>query len=198
MKEVVLASRNHKKIEELKSLLSDMPVKVSSLLDYPEISDVEETGLTFAENAELKSRAAALSTGHIALGDDSGLEVDALGGQPGIYSNRFAGPNAADCDKYLRILELLQGVPDEKRTARFRAAVAVTTPDGETVVVEGSCEGRIAHSPSGKGGFGYDPIFFIPELGKNMAELSPEAKNQISHRAKALKAAKKVLAELLK
>jgi XTP/dITP diphosphohydrolase len=197
MIDIVLASRNKKKIAELKTLLADLPVHVLSLEDFPEIPEIKESGVTFAENAEIKAKTVAQATGLIAVADDSGLEVDALGGQPGVYSNRFVGPNATDRDKYMRILELLKDVPDEKRTARFRAAVAVATPEGEVVVVEEACEGRIAREPRGEGGFGYDPIFFIPELGRTMAELSPEEKNQISHRGKAMKAAKEVIRRLL-
>jgi len=197
MNDLVLATRNPKKVEELKALLADVPVNVLSLRDFPEIPETPETGATFAENAELKARAAARSTGRIALADDSGLEADALGGQPGVLSNRFAGPHASDRDKYMRVLELLKGVADEKRTARFRAAVAVATPEGKVTVVEGACEGRIAHEPKGEHGFGYDPIFYLPELGKTMAELPPEQKNRISHRAKALHAAKDVLLRIL-
>ena len=173
-----------------------MPITVLSLLDFPDVPETPETGTTFAENAELKAKAAAQATGLIALADDSGLEVDALGGQPGILSNRFAGPEATDQDKCMRILELLDGVPDEERTARFKAAVAIATPQGETVLVEGACEGRIAHEPRGDQGFGYDPIFYLPDLGLTMAELPASEKNRISHRAKALQKAKKVLSEL--
>lgn len=197
MNAIILATRNLKKLEEIKALLSDMQVTVRSLLDYPEIPEIAETGSTLAENARIKSEAVARATGHISLADDSGLEVDALGGQPGVYSNRFAGPQASDRDKYMRILELLKGVPDEARTARFRAAVAISTPEGETTVVDGTCEGRIAREPSGGGGFGYDPIFYLPDLGKTMADLSPAEKNAISHRGKALQEARKILLALL-
>lgn len=197
MTDLILATKNQHKVEEIKALLADVPVRILSLRDFPDIPEVEETGVTFAENAEIKAKAVSSATGKIALADDSGLEVDALGGQPGVRSNRFAGPGATDQDKYMHILELLEGVPNEERTARFRAAVAVSTPEGETVVVEGTCEGRIAHEPKGTGGFGYDPIFYLPDLGKTMAELTPEEKNAVSHRGKALRAAKKVLHELL-
>ncbi|MCL6629544.1 MAG: XTP/dITP diphosphatase [Armatimonadetes bacterium] len=197
MSDIVLASRNPKKIKELKALLADLPVRVLSLDDFCGVPEVGETGETFAENAEIKAKTVAQATGLISVADDSGLEVDALGGQPGVYSNRFAGPDATDRDKYMRILELLQGVPDENRTARFHAAVAVATPEGETVVVEGTCEGRIAREPRGEGGFGYDPIFYLPEFGRTMAELPPDVKNQISHRAKAMHAAKNVIRRLL-
>lgn len=196
--DLVLATRNPKKATEIRALLADFPVRVLSLLDFPDVPETPETGVTFAENAELKARAVAQATRKIALADDSGLEIDALGGQPGVYSNRFAGPDATDRDKCMRILDLLKGVPDDRRSARFRAAVAISIPGGETVVVEGTCEGQIAHEPRGTGGFGYDPIFYLPELGKTMAELSPDEKNSISHRGKALREAKKVLSELLK
>lgn len=197
MTDLVLATRNPKKIEEIKALLAGVPARILSLCDFPDIPETAETGATFAENAELKARAAALAAGRIALADDSGLEVDALGGEPGVYSNRFAGPEASDRDKYMHVLELLEGVADERRTARFRAAVAVSTPEGETVVVEGTCEGRIARESKGEHGFGYDPIFYLPGLGKTMAELSREEKNRISHRGKALQAAKAILQGML-
>lgn len=196
MYDLVLATRNAKKVEELKTLLADLPIRILSLRDFPEAPETPETGTTFAENAELKARAAALATGRPALADDSGLEVDALGGEPGVYSNRFAGPTATDRDRYMRVLELMDGVPEDKRTARFRAAVAVARPDGETIVVEGTCEGRIALEPRGEHGFGYDPVFYLPELGKTMAELRPDEKNRISHRGKAMHAAKSILRDL--
>lgn len=194
---LVVATRNQKKLKELQELLADMPVEVRLISEFPDAPDVEETGITFAENAELKAVSAAQATGHVALADDSGLEIDALGGKPGVMSNRFAGPGASDSDKYMLVLNLMQGIPDEHRSARFRAAVAIATPEGEVVVVEGKCEGMIAHEPSGEGGFGYDPIFYIPELGKTMAQLGSDEKNRISHRGHALRAAKKVLCDLL-
>lgn len=197
MIDIVLATRNQHKVEELKQMLADMPVHILSLQDYPEMPEIEETGTTFAENAQIKAIAVVEATGKIALADDSGLEIDALNGQPGVYSNRFGGPGASDRDKYMRILDLLEDVPDEIRTARFRAAIAISTPDGETVTVEGACEGRIAREPHGEMGFGYDPVFYIPEFRKTMAELLPEEKNAISHRGKALEAAKDVLRKLL-
>lgn len=194
---LVVATRNQKKLRELRELLADMPVAIRLISEFPDAPDVEETGRTFAENAELKARSAAESTGHIALADDSGLEIDALVGKPGVMSNRFAGPDASDRDKYELILNLMKGIPDEDRTARFRAAVAIATPEGEVVIVEGKCEGVIAHGPSGEGGFGYDPIFYIPALSKTMAQLDSGEKNRISHRGEALRAAKTVLRELL-
>ncbi len=197
MIDLVLATKNPGKVEELKALLADMDVNVLSLRDFAVMPEIEETGNTFAENAEIKATTVARITGKLTLADDSGLEVDALGGQPGVLSSRFGGPGASDRDKYLRILELLDGVPDEKRTARFRAAVAIATPQGETVIVEGTCEGRIADKPSGEGGFGYDPIFYIPEVGLTMAEVPSDVKNRISHRAKAMQSATRILRHYL-
>jgi XTP/dITP diphosphohydrolase len=193
MIDLLLATRNKNKVKELQALLAEMPVRVISLLDYPDLPDTPETGTTFAENAEIKSKAAAAATGKISLADDSGLAVDALGGKPGVYSNRFAGPDASDLDKCLKIISMMEGISDELRTARFKAAIAITVPDGETVVVEGTCEGRISRWPHGENGFGYDPIFYLTELDATMAEISADHKNAISHRGKALRRAKDVL-----
>ncbi|MDH7482792.1 MAG: XTP/dITP diphosphatase [Armatimonadota bacterium] len=198
MREIVLATRNPKKVEEICAMLADLPIRILSLADFPGIPEPQETGATFAENATIKALAAAKATGKVALADDSGLEVDALGGRPGVLSNRFAGQGASDRDKYMLVLRLMDGVPEDKRTARFRAAIAIAKPDGHTVVVEGTCEGRIAHEPRGEYGFGYDPIFYLPDIGKTMAELPPEEKNKISHRAKAIQAAKQLLIEMMK
>ncbi len=197
MREIIIATRNRKKVEEIRAMLSELPLHILSLADFPELPEPQETGKTFAENAEIKALAAAKATGKIALADDSGLEVDALGGQPGVLSNRFAGQGASDRDKYMLVLRMMEGVPDEKRTARFRAAIAIARPDGYVVVVEGACEGLIAHEPKGEYGFGYDPIFYLPDIGKTMAELTPEEKNKISHRAKAIQAAKLVLLKMM-
>jgi XTP/dITP diphosphohydrolase len=197
MTDLVLATRNPGKVEELKALLADMDVNVLSLLDFPDLPEIEETGNTFAENAEIKATAVARIAGKLTLADDSGLEVDALGGQPGVQSARFGGPGASDRDKYRKLLDLLQGVPDEARAARFRAAVCIATPEGETVAVEGTCEGVIAREPAGQGGFGYDPIFYIAEHGQTMAEIPSDVKNRISHRARAMQLAKRVLQQYL-
>ncbi len=194
---LVVATRNQKKLMELQELLADMPVTLLSIAEFPDAPDVEETGSTFAANAELKAVSAAAATGLVALGDDSGLEVDALDGQPGVMSKRFAGPDATDRDKYRLILHLLSEIPDEERTARFRAAVAVALPDGTVTVVEGKCEGVIAREPSGSGGFGYDPVFFIPSLGKTMAELTSDEKHAVSHRGEALRKAASALRSVL-
>jgi XTP/dITP diphosphohydrolase len=197
MTDILLATKNRKKVDELCALLAESPVRVVSLLDFPDFPDTPETGCTFAENAELKARAAAQTLGIISLADDSGLEVDALDGAPGVLSNRFAGPQATDRDKCLRILELMADVPDEKRTARFRAAIAIATPAGEVSIVEGVCEGLIRREMRGENGFGYDPIFYLPSRGKTMAQLTQEEKNAISHRGKALLASKEILGSLI-
>lgn len=194
---LVLATRNKNKLRELTSILSDLPVRVESIASFPGAPDVEETGATMAENALLKARAAARHTGLWAMADDSGLEVDALDGRPGVYSARFAGPGATDADNNAKLLRLLEGVPDPRRTARFRCAIALVSPDGDEYVDEGVCEGVVAREPRGEGGFGYDPLFIVPEYGRTFAELPPEVKDRISHRARALAAAKRRLARLL-
>lgn len=191
--EIVVATKNPGKIRELRALLEDLPLEI---LPAEAMPDVEETGQTFAENAELKARAAAEWSGRWALSDDSGLEVDALGGGPGVYSNRFAGENTTEEQRNRRLLELLEGIPPERRTARYRAAVAIAAPDGRVWISEGACEGVILDAPRGENGFGYDPLFFVPEYGQTMAELDPRTKNRISHRARALAAARTVLERL--
>lgn len=197
VKTLVLATRNPGKVREMRALLADLPVVVQSLADYPQVPEIAETGTTFAENATLKARAVAAATGHLALADDSGLEVDALDGAPGVYSSRFAGPDATDADRNALLLEKLRDVPAPQRTARFVAAVAIATPAGELHLTQATCEGRIACQPRGEHGFGYDPIFLLPERGQTMAELSPEEKNQISHRARAVAQAREILRTLV-
>ncbi|NPA49609.1 MAG: XTP/dITP diphosphatase [Thermodesulfobacteria bacterium] len=185
-KVLVLATRNPGKVKELKALLADTGLEVKSLEDFPEAPEVEETGKTFFENAFQKAREIALATGHMAMADDSGLEVDALGGAPGVYSARFAGEGATDEENIRKLLQELEGVPEEKRTARFRCVIVVYHPSGHWFKAEGVWEGLITTEPRGEGGFGYDPIFLIPELGKTAAEIPLELKNKLSHRAKAL------------
>ncbi len=194
---IVLASRNQGKLQEFKALLASLPVEVASLQNYPEVPEVAEDGATFAENAVKKARAVAAATGLWALADDSGLEVDYLNGAPGVYSARFAGEGRDDRANNEKLLRLLAGVPPEKRTARFRCVVAVATPGGEVYTAEGACAGVIAAEPRGNRGFGYDPLFFVPQLGKTFAELDPEVKNTISHRARALAGAREILTRLL-
>lgn len=194
---VVLATRNAGKVRELRALLADLPIHVHTLDDHPEVPVLEETGATFEANAAAKALTVAQRTGHLALADDSGLEVDALDGAPGVHSATFLGPEATDADRSAWVLDRLRGLETDRRTARYRAVIAVAGPEGTVRMFEGRCEGRITERPVGEGGFGYDPIFLVPELGHTMAELPPEVKNEISHRARALEAARSYLAALL-
>uniref|UniRef100_A0A831T9L8 dITP/XTP pyrophosphatase n=1 Tax=Thermorudis peleae TaxID=1382356 RepID=A0A831T9L8_9BACT len=182
---IVLASSNPGKLRELQSLLPP-EVEVVSAAEAG-VTLPPETGSTFAENALLKARAAAQQSGLIAIADDSGLEVDALGGEPGVRSARYAGPRASDADNIALLLKRLEGVPEGRRTARFRAAVALVAPGGSEFLGEGVLEGQIVHAPRGQGGFGYDPVF--QPLGENrtVAEMTLEEKNRVSHRAQALR-----------
>jgi len=195
---ITLATRNRAKVRELQALLADLAVEVRTLDEFPNVPVLPEVGDSFAANATSKAVTVARLTGHIALADDSGLEIDALGGAPGVDSATFLGPTATDEDRNTWVLGRLRGVPDGLRTARYRAAVAVATPDGTVRTFEGTCEGRIAESPRGDEGFGYDPIFFIPACGRTMGELPHDTKNLISHRAKALEAAHGYLEALVK
>ena len=186
MKQVIIATKNTGKAREFQALLGKKGIEVKSLLDFPNSPDVEEKGITFAENAILKAEAMARYFHTIVIADDSGLSIDALHGRPGVYSARYAGEEKNDQKNIAKVLEELKGVPFEKRTARFHFALAVAAPGRRTTVVEGTCEGYITEAPKGENGFGYDPIFYVPQKGKTMSELSKEEKNQISHRAKAL------------
>ncbi|GMB07425.1 XTP/dITP diphosphohydrolase [Thermolongibacillus altinsuensis] len=187
MKRVIIATRNKGKVAEFEQLFSKKGIEVQSLLDYNECPDVEETGATFAENAILKAKTIAQHLKETVIADDSGLIVDALGGRPGVYSARYAGEAKDDQANIQKVLQELEGVPFEKRTARFHCTLAVATPDGRTFTVDGTCEGYITEKPIGTNGFGYDPIFYVPEKQKTMAQLTKEEKNEISHRANALK-----------
>ena len=184
-REVVIASRNKGKIAEILQIFADVPFRMRTLADFPDAPDVEETGKTFAENARLKAVAIAKHSKLWALADDSGIEIDALGGRPGIHSARYAGGDGANNEKVLRELE---EITDGKRTARFRAAMVVADPQGVILAEsEGSVEGLITRELRGSAGFGYDPLFLVPEFGQTMAELGLEIKNRISHRAQALR-----------
>jgi XTP/dITP diphosphohydrolase len=189
----MVASNNPKKLKELRSLLVATGISVVSPADVGLRLSPEETGDTFAANARLKAEAFSAASGLRALADDSGIVVDALGGAPGIYSARFAGEDATDADRNMRLLERLEGVPWDERTARFVCAIAIAAPGEETVVFEDTAEGVIALEHRGHGGFGYDPIFFYPPLGRTFGELSPEGKAQVSHRGKALRRAAQYL-----
>lgn len=194
MRKLVIASRNQGKIKEIKEYLQGFPFKVVGMDDYPDLDPVIEDGETFKENALKKARARARETGELTLADDSGLEVDHLNGRPGVYSARFAGPRSTDIDNNNKLLSELTGLPVDKRSARFRAVLALVDPDsGEEITVDGKCEGYIIDHPQGENGFGYDPVFYLPELDCTMAELPLNKKNQISHRAKGLKGLREVL-----
>jgi len=197
MRKLLVATHNAGKVREYRQLLTDLPLEVTYLDEEGVDFDVEETGKSFTENAVQKATAYAEATGLWTWADDSGLEVDALDGAPGIHSSRYAGPGTSDEDRYRKLLRELDGVPWEARTARFRCVVAITTPEGEVCSAPGRCEGIIGFEPRGSHGFGYDPVFFMPQFDCTMAELSPEVKNRISHRALAAREAKKLLREML-
>ena len=188
----IIATNNAKKLKELERILKPLGIAAVSAKEAGvNLGEVEETGTTFAENAFIKANAAFKATGMPAIADDSGLSVDALDGRPGVYSARYCGENATDEEKYTKLLEEMQGVPDEKRTAHFTSAICCILSDKEKIEVDGICNGTISHTPNGNGGFGYDPIFDIN--GKSFAELTAEEKDKISHRGIALR---KLQAEL--
>ena len=194
---LVLATRNEGKVREIGEILKDQTgIEFLSLRNYPDAPEVVEDGTTYEENAIKKASALAEYTGHLTIGDDSGLAVDALDGAPGIHSARYAGENASDQDRIAKLLDALQNVPDERRSARFICAVAIAEPDAQVQVVRGVCEGRIIRTPRGNSGFGYDPIFVPVGYDKTFAELGDEIKNRTSHRAKALDEARKLLSEM--
>lgn len=194
---IVVATGNKGKLRELESMLVPMGVEVKPLSDYPGIPEVVEDGETFEENAVKKARAIQEATGEIALADDSGLEVDCLGGAPGVRSARFAGEEKNDRANNEKLLKLLEGVPFSRRKARFRCVVALALPGGKTITTEGICEGVIGTEPVGDKGFGYDPIFIVPDLGLTFSEIDLEVKNCISHRGKALSLAKEAIRGLI-
>ena len=196
IRELVLATRNQHKVEELVALLGDLGVTIRTLDEFPDVPDVVEDGDTCEANAVKKARAIAEFTGLPAVADDTGLEVDALGGRPGVYAARYAGEDATYEDNCRKLLRELMGVPCEQRTARFLTVAAIALPSDGIRVVRGTLDGVIAEKASGTLGFGYDPVFFIPELGKTLAQLSPDQKNTISHRAKAFTQAKGLLREM--
>ncbi|QIC08008.1 XTP/dITP diphosphatase [Brevibacillus sp. 7WMA2] len=186
-KKVVLATRNQGKVREFNKLFEVLNLEAVSVSEFPDAPEVEEDGETFEANALKKAKTISEVLGLPAIGDDSGLEVDALRGAPGVYSARFAGEQATDEENYQKLLTKLADVPMKERTARFRCTLAYVEPGQEPVIATGACEGAIAHAPSGSNGFGYDPVFFVPSQICTMAELSPEQKNTISHRAMAMK-----------
>lgn len=197
MNEVIVATKNSGKAKEFVQMFETYGITVKTFIDYPEMPDVEETGETFAENALLKAKSAARITGHPAIADDSGLVIDALDGRPGVYSARYAGIEKDDKMNNRKVLEEMAGVADDQRSARFKCVLAVSFPnDRESIIVEGDCEGRIAHEESGTNGFGYDPLFIPDGFDQTMAQLEPNMKNEISHRAKALRKLQVLITEL--
>ena len=186
MKDILIATKNKGKAKDFESIFGPLGYTVKTLDDVASHLDVEETGATFEANAILKAEALANELNTIVIADDSGLEVDALNGEPGIYSARYAGEAKSDDANMDKLLANLEGVPAEKRTARFVCAIALAQPGKETVTYRGTCEGVIANERRGEYGFGYDPIFFVPAQNKMMAELTPEQKSAISHRGAAI------------
>ena len=186
-KSILIATKNKGKAKEFVELFANYGYDVKTLLDYPEIEDIEQTGLTFKENAFIKADAISKAFNRIVLADDSGLEVDALDGGPGIYSARFAGEHGNDQKNNDKLLDELKGLPVEKRTANFHCSLVLVGPGRTPLFVEGTVDGSILKEPRGENGFGYDPLFYIPSLDKGMAELTNEEKNEISHRANAIK-----------
>ena len=191
MTTIILASNNKDKVKEVKEILTGY--NVISLKDAGIDLDVEENGTTFEENALIKARAVCKLTGKLTMADDSGLEIDYLNKEPGIYSARYLGEETSYTIKNNNLIERLEGVPDEQRTARFVSAIAAVLPDGEELTTRATIEGRIGYEEKGENGFGYDPIFYVPEFHKTTAELTGEEKNAVSHRGKALRAMKEEL-----
>ena len=191
---LVVATLNRGKLRELATLLADLPFELVLLADRAGASLPDETGETYADNALIKARAAAQATGLPALADDSGLEVDALGGAPGVRSARYGGAGLDDAGRTARLLEALRDVPDARRTARFRCVIGLVEPGGAERLVEGTAEGVIARAPRGTHGFGYDPVFFYPALGRTFAELTPDEKRRVDHRGAAVRALRALLA----
>lgn len=196
--ELLVATRNKKKLEEIREILKDLDLEITSLADYQNCPEIVEDGATFAQNAIKKAATIALFTKKLVMGEDSGLEVKALGNRPGVYSARYSGPLATDKKNNRKLLNDLQGVPFKKRAARYQCAVALADAKGLIGVVTGNCEGRIGFKMKGRFGFGYDPLFVIGKYSRTFAQLDPEVKHKMSHRCKALKKAKRLMALYLK
>lgn len=196
MKRIVLATKNKGKIKEMRELLAPMNIEVLSLADFSPVDDAEENGATFAENAMLKARYYFAHTGTPCLADDSGLEVDALGGRPGVYSARYSGEDATDAANNAKVLREMEGIEKDKRTARFRCAMALVG-EGIELTTDGTCEGTLLTEERGQGGFGYDPIFYVPKFDRTLAEMSSEEKNSISHRGAAVRKMADLIAEMM-
>jgi XTP/dITP diphosphohydrolase len=194
--ELVLATRNPHKGAELVALLSDLGIRIRTLAEFPDAPEVAEDGQTCEANAVKKAQAIMQHTGRTTVADDTGLEVDALGGRPGVHAARYAGPNATYEDNWRKLLRELEGVPRERRRACFITVAAIARLSAKVEVVDGVLEGLIAEEPAGTQGFGYDPVFFVPEAGKTLAELTADEKNRISHRARALAKVRNLLGKL--
>jgi XTP/dITP diphosphohydrolase len=192
---LVLATANRHKAEEMQAILDDVAIPILTLKEFPDMPGVEEDGLTCQDNAIKKAQATASFTGRWALADDTGLEVDALQGRPGVYAARYAGEHATYEDNCKKLLQELEGVPLDRRTARFITVVAISNTEGHTETVEGVLEGMITQEFQGTGGFGYDPVFYVPQAGKTLAEMTFAEKNRMSHRARAITNAKSLLAK---
>lgn len=192
-KTIIFATGNEGKMREIRQILENMDVEILSMKEAGIEADIIEDGASFTENAVIKAKAIAAKTNHIVLADDSGLEIDYLNKEPGIYSARYLGEDTSYDIKNADLLKRMEGVADEKRTARFVCAIAAVFPDGEVITTQGIIEGRIGYEPKGEHGFGYDPIFYLPEYGVTSAELTEEEKNTISHRGRALQAMRKEL-----
>ncbi len=198
MSALLIATNNRGKLDELKLIFAGLPCSIVSPADIGLDLEIDETGATFEENAALKSIAFAKAGGLLTLADDSGLEVEALGGEPGVRSARYAGENASDSERVDYLLSKMKNVPEGKRQARFRSVIAITTPqDIHTEFSSGECHGTITFEPKGENGFGYDPVFLLPRLGKTMAELPKDIKNELSHRGMAARNAIPILNNLL-
>jgi XTP/dITP diphosphohydrolase len=197
-RDVVLATRNRHKGAELAELLADLPFRIRTMDEFPDVPDVVEDGETCEANAVKKARAVSDATGLLAVADDTGLEVDALGGRPGVYAARYAGMQATYEDNWKKLLREMTGVPRDRRTAHFVTVAAVAAPSDLVAVTTGRLDGLIEEEPAGERGFGYDPVFYVPELGKTLAELSGEEKNRISHRAKAFAQVRELLQNMLR
>ncbi|HIY00854.1 MAG TPA: XTP/dITP diphosphatase [Candidatus Blautia faecipullorum] len=193
MKRIIFATGNQDKMKEIREILQDLDIEILSLKEAGIEADIVEDGTTFEENAVIKARTICEKTGEIVLADDSGLEIDHLNKEPGVYSARYMGEDTSYHIKNANLIQRLEGVPDEKRTARFVCVIAAAFPDGTIKTARGTMEGRIGYEEKGENGFGYDPIFYLPEYGCSSAELSMEEKNKISHRGKALRAMKEEL-----
>lgn len=193
MKRMIFATGNENKMKEIREILGSLPLEILSMKEAGIEVDITEDGTTFEENARIKARAVCERAGEMVLADDSGLEVDYLNKEPGIYSARYMGEDTSYRIKNKSLIDRLEGVPDEKRTARFVCAIAAAFPDGRELVVRGTIEGIVGYEEKGENGFGYDPIFYLPERGCTTAELPPEEKNSVSHRGNALRQMKKML-----